>query len=140
MDEIRSAYDVLTHASWRQTEIDRAIDEVSESHARLATKQEGFERVWKKVEALMAANPHVEAVEAGNGKVIVRMPSGGLTILTLTPWHVLESPAAEHAQIRLCRNGGGFSSLSAEQLESLAFEHAMADAFAATEEEEDGEA
>lgn len=132
MNETRSAYDVLSHASWRQMEIDKAVDQVTESHARLAEKQEGFARVWQEVEDLMKVNPTVEAVEAGNGKVVVRLPSGGLTILTVTPWHALKLPVCE--PIPTIRNNGSFS-IPRPQLDSLNSYFEMAETFDLPQEE-----
>lgn len=94
MEEIKSAYDILSRLGHRQAEINKALDGVAEAHANLTAKQAGFGELMDQAEALMKANPDVEAVECGGtGQVLVRLPSGGVSVLALSHWCELGMPA-----------------------------------------------
>lgn len=134
-EEIRSAYDLLSRLGHKQTEIDHAVEAVTEAHEKLTGCQAGFGPLMQQAEQLMQANPDVEAVQCGSSdQVLARLPSGNIAVLKLAHWCELEMPTPEPPLIPadeadvifhrlespcLCRNGGGFTSQSVAQLDSL---------------------
>jgi len=92
-EEIRSVYDFLSRVGQKQTEINRAIDLVTEAHDNLTARQAEFGPLMKQAERLMAANPDVEAVPCGGSdQVLVKLPSGGVTVLPLSHWSEMVVP------------------------------------------------